>query len=94
MVRGDESVAVVKYFSAYAKWRETSYRRHQRYVHQLENAGVRFVEGKFKGIERWCKLCRRYYDAREEKETECKYWGTPTGRCLQGQVRSGINSIF
>ena len=70
LVRGDESVAVVKYFSAYAKWRETSYRRHQRYVHQLENAGVRFVEGKFKGIERWCKLCRRYYDAHEEKETD------------------------
>lgn len=70
MVRGDECVSVVLYFSAYAKWMEPSYRSHQRYVHQLENVGVRFIEGNFKKKWQRCKLCRRKFELHEEKETD------------------------
>lgn len=70
LVRGNENVTVVKYFSAYAKWRETSYRRHQRYVHHLENVGVRFIEGNFKRKRQRCRLCNRTFVLHEEKETD------------------------
>ncbi len=70
LVRDNESVSVVKYFSAYAKWRETSYRCHQRYVHHLENVGVRFIEGNFKKKWQRCRLCNRRFVLPEEKETD------------------------
>lgn len=70
LVRDNESVGVVKYFSAYAKWRETSYRRHQRYVHHLENVGVRFIEGNFKRKWQRCRQCNHQFFLHEEKETD------------------------
>jgi len=40
---GSEALTSVKYFSAYATWRERSYRLHQRYVAALKACGVTVV---------------------------------------------------
>ena len=71
LVREDEEVTVVKYFSAYAKWRADNYRRHQLYVKFLEKQGVDFIEGRFKRKSVKCRAeCEKYYKTREEKETD------------------------
>ena len=57
LVRHDEAVVSVKYFSAYAKWMPASYRRHQRYVAALQSCGVEFIEGRFKEKPMQCKSC-------------------------------------
>jgi uncharacterized LabA/DUF88 family protein len=70
LVRPGERVREVKYFSAYAKWREASYRRHQRYVAALQSRGIIFVEGHFKLKSARCKSCGTTYRTHEEKETD------------------------
>lgn len=70
LVRQNEAVSAVKYFSAYAKWRANSYRRHQRYVAALQACGVEFIEGRFKEKHMECKECGVRYIAHEEKETD------------------------
>ncbi len=65
-----EVVTCVKYFSAYAKWRTGSYRRHQTYVAALKARGVQFIEGRFKRKHVQCRLCQGTYITHEEKETD------------------------
>lgn len=70
LVRSDEQVVAVKYFSSYAKWMQGRYRRHQRYVAALQAYGVTFIEGRFKEKPMECKSCGTQYVAHEEKETD------------------------
>lgn len=70
LVRTNEAVTAVKYFSAYATWMSASYRRHQRYVAALQAQGVQFIEGRFKEKPMQCKSCGVLYKAHEEKETD------------------------
>lgn len=70
LVRDDESVELVKYFSAYATWRERSYRRHAKYVSALECKGVLPIMGRFKEKLMTCKVCSHSYKSHEEKETD------------------------
>lgn len=71
LIRGNEEVAAVKYFTAYATWRPSSYRRHQRYVQALEAHGVTTVIGRFKAKTVRCQAqCRQEYKTHEEKETD------------------------
>ena len=70
LVRKNEVVTAVKYFSAYATWMQSSYRRHQRYVAALQSRGVEFIEGRFKEKPMQCKSCGVRYKAHEEKETD------------------------
>ncbi|MDB6179674.1 NYN domain-containing protein [Paracoccus sp. Z330] len=70
LVRKNEVVTAVKYFSAYATWMQPSYRRHQRYVAALQSRGVEFIEGRFKEKPMQCKSCGVRYNAHEEKETD------------------------
>lgn len=70
LLRPNEHLEAVKYFSAYATWREASYRRHQRYVSALEVQGVNAVLGRFKDKSVRCKECRETYKTHEEKETD------------------------
>jgi len=67
---GSETLVQVKYFSAYATWRENSYRRHQRYVDALEAHGVTKVMGRFKEKRNRCRACGSQYISHEEKETD------------------------
>ena len=68
LIRPDEAIVAVKYFSAYATWMPASYRRHQRYVAALQSRGVQFIEGRFKEKPMQCKSCGVRYVAHEEKE--------------------------
>lgn len=71
LVRTTEEVRCVKYFTAYATWRPTSYRRHQRYVQALEAHGVTSIIGRFKVKTVRCQAqCRLEYTTHEEKETD------------------------
>lgn len=70
LIRPDETVSAVKYFSAYATWMPEGYRRHQRYIAALEATGVKFIEGRFKEKPMQCKKCGVRYIAHEEKETD------------------------
>jgi uncharacterized LabA/DUF88 family protein len=70
LLRSNEDLRCVKYFSAYAKWRPSSYRRHQRYVQALEARNVNFIEGRFKEKPSQCRRCGIRYMAHEEKETD------------------------
>ena len=71
LLRGDQQLVAVKYFTAYAKWRHVSYRRHQRYVAALEARGVTPIIGRFKAKTVQCHAkCRQTYVTHEEKETD------------------------
>lgn len=71
LLRGDQQLVAVKYFTAYATWRPSSYRRHQRYVAALEARGVTPVIGRFKLKTVRCHAkCRQTYTTHEEKETD------------------------
>ena len=71
LLRGDQELTAVKYFTAYATWRMASYRRHQRYVQALEANGVTPIIGRFKAKTVRCQArCRQVYTTHEEKETD------------------------
>lgn len=70
LLRGDQQLVGVKYFTAYATWRPSSYRRHQRYVAALEARGVTPIIGRFKRKTVRCHACRQSYVTHEEKETD------------------------
>jgi uncharacterized LabA/DUF88 family protein len=67
---GSEQLIFVKYFSAYATWREKSMRRHQRYVDALKVHGVTVIMGRFKEKRNRCLSCGTRYLSHEEKETD------------------------
>jgi uncharacterized LabA/DUF88 family protein len=71
LLKGDQQLQAVKYFTAYATWLPASYRRHQRYVAALEAHGVTPVIGRFKAKTVRCHArCRQTYVTHEEKETD------------------------
>lgn len=85
LVRSGEVVTCVKYFSAYATWREDSYRRHQTYVAALKACGVQFIEGKFKRKRVQCRLCQGTYFTHEEKETDVNIGAHLMADALKGR---------
>jgi uncharacterized LabA/DUF88 family protein len=70
IIRGDEQVRSVKYFSAFATWMPDSMLRHRAYVEALKCEGVKFIEGNFKKKFLKCKVCGAQYHTHEEKETD------------------------
>lgn len=60
----------VFYFSAFATWLPSQYRRHQLYVEALKAAGCTPVMGQFKAKDRSCKSCGAHWTGHEEKETD------------------------
>lgn len=70
LIAADETLVQVKYFSAYATWRERSMRRHQRYVAALRAHGVSLIMGRFKEKRNRCLSCGNKYLSHEEKETD------------------------
>lgn len=66
----DETLAAVKYFSAYATWRTGAIGRHRTYVAALKHAGVECVIGHFKEKHRRCATCGATWIGHEQKETD------------------------
>lgn len=69
LLRSDEVLTGVKYFSAYATWRP-SHRKHRLYVDALQSTGVEVVLGQFKEKPRRCPSCHSRWTTHEEKETD------------------------
>lgn len=70
IIKPDQTIELVKYFSAYATWKTGEYRRHQAYVGALEAHGVEPIMGRFKAKKMVCHACHKVYTAHEEKETD------------------------
>lgn len=70
IIRGDEELKSVKYFSAYATWMPESYSRHRTYVSALQAEGVKCFLGQFKKKNCRCRICGAQYATHEEKETD------------------------
>lgn len=70
ILRGDEELCAVKYFSAFATWIPDAMLRHRAYVAALKCEGVTFIEGNFKKKFLKCKVCGAQYQTHEEKETD------------------------
>ena len=68
----NEKLVAVKYFSAYATWNTRRYRKHQRYVKALEQAGVTVVMSHFKERKQYCNRCGASWVSHEEKETDVR----------------------
>ncbi|HRK95670.1 MAG TPA: NYN domain-containing protein [Rhodospirillales bacterium] len=70
LLRADETLASVNYFSAFATWLVEPYARHRAYVQALKAKGVNTFMGKFKEKPRSCRSCGAKWTAHEEKETD------------------------
>ena len=69
-LKANQELIQVKYFSAYAKWHEEAYRRHQVYVRALRHYNVLFIEGRFNKKHIRCLQCKCSFQTHEEKETD------------------------
>ncbi|MBF0551357.1 MAG: NYN domain-containing protein [Deltaproteobacteria bacterium] len=65
-----DTIVGVYYFTAYATWKPFSMERHKALISALKSRGVKFVLGKFKLTEKYCKNCETGFLAREEKQTD------------------------
>jgi len=66
-----EELKKVYYFTAlYPSSDQLKANRHKTYIKALASVGVETVYGKFKRHDRWCPLCRKHFDALEEKQTD------------------------
>lgn len=70
ILREEERLDRVYYFSAFANWLPDSVRRHRQYVRALEHHGVACVMGHFKEKRRRCRMCDAVTTGHEEKETD------------------------
>lgn len=70
LLRSDETLKAVNYFSAYATWLHEPYSRHRAYVAALQARGVTAIMGKFKQKPRSCRACGAMWMGHEEKETD------------------------
>lgn len=60
----------MKYFTAYATWKQGAVGRHRAYVAALKHAGVDPIIGHFKEKHRRCSSCGATWIGHEEKETD------------------------
>lgn len=72
LLRDEERLEGVEYFSAYAKWLPNAYRRHQVYVRALKETGVTVSMAHFKEKSMRCKKCNNTWISREEKESDVR----------------------
>jgi hypothetical protein len=70
LVRANEELIAVKYFSAFATWLAGPYARHRQYVKALQCVGVQPVMGRFKNKPPQCKRCKARWTSHEERETD------------------------
>ncbi|HWT12835.1 MAG TPA: NYN domain-containing protein [Allosphingosinicella sp.] len=70
LLRKDEALKSVKYFSAYATWMPARYARHRDYVAAIVSRGVIAHMAQFKEKPRKCLSCGAKWIGHEEKETD------------------------
>ena len=70
LLRPDEKLVAVKYFSAFQTKRPDAYARHRSYVKALKFSGVSVQMGNFKFKDMECRRCHTQWKQPEEKETD------------------------
>ena len=70
LLRADEELVAVEYFSAFYTKKADAYARHRAYVKALEHTGVSTHMGNFKFKEIRCNGCGATWKKPEEKETD------------------------
>ncbi len=60
----------VFYFTALAKWRPDSLKKHKTYINALKQYRVEPILGNFKPKQRYCSLCKKSFTTHEEKQTD------------------------
>jgi len=76
-VKPPDSLAVARYFTAYAEWglagnpnRQARLQRHRTYTRALRGVGVEVHLGKFVTKDRFCPSCHETNKGHEEKQTD------------------------
>lgn len=83
-----EDLQCVKYFTAYATWREESASRHRAYVQALRSSGVEVTLGRFQEKHRTCRApsgCGLSFSVHEEKLTDVNIAVSIVEACVTNQ---------
>ena len=80
----------VYYFSAIAKWRRSSARRHRIYINALEAKKVQITLGEFKERRESCKRCKYSWKRHEEKRTDANI----AAALMAGALRNRYDEAF
>lgn len=86
LLRKDEELKDVKYFSAFANWMPDRAARHRAYVEALKAAGVSTCMSQFKEKPRSCFKCKAKWIGHEEKETDVQIAVHMVSDALRGEV--------
>jgi uncharacterized LabA/DUF88 family protein len=86
LLRRDEALKAVKYFSAYATWMPDRYERHRAYTDALISRGVIVHMAQFKEKPRRCRSCGARWIGHEEKETDVQIAVHMVADALKGDV--------
>ena len=70
ILKDDEQINNIFYFSAYATWKQTSYLNHRVFIRALINEGINIVLGNFKKKTKYIPNIKYNYEYHEEKETD------------------------
>ena len=69
-IQSNERIMDVLYFTAYTPWNPSKRNRHQNYVRALKKQNVKPIFGKYRKVDKNCRLCKRTYQTYEEKRTD------------------------
>lgn len=69
-LRGQDTLADVFYFTAYAHWLINAPKRHGIYISALQDSGAKVVLGKFYKKDDFCRACNNRYVRHEEKQSD------------------------
>jgi uncharacterized LabA/DUF88 family protein len=86
LLRADETLKSVKYFSAYATWMHDRHIRHRTYTDALMARGVILHMGQFKEKPRKCFSCGAVWKGHEEKETDVQIAVHMVADAMRGDV--------
>jgi uncharacterized LabA/DUF88 family protein len=86
LLRKDETLKAVKYFSAFATWMPNRFARHRAYTDALMARGVILHMAQFKEKPRSCHSCGARWIGHEEKETDVQIAVHMVADALKGDV--------
>jgi len=86
LLRKDETLSAVKYFSAFATWLPAQFARHRDYVDVLVARGVIVHMAQFKEKPRKCRSCGARWIGHEEKETDVQIAVHMIADALKGEA--------
>lgn len=70
LLRPEDSVVDIFYFTTYARWKPQSFARHKQYIKVLRSVKITDVQGRFMDKEIQCHLCKKLFWTHEEKQTD------------------------